>query len=70
MKQCIKVRVFAEDSSIVACGSDHRKIYIFLTASPMTVQIVKQAGGLTAIQALDVRFSCRLVSRLTNNYRL
>ena len=56
-KRCIKVGVFAEDSSIVACGSDHGKIYIFSTASPMPVQIVKQAGGSTAIQALDVRFS-------------
>jgi hypothetical protein len=54
-KRCIKVGVFAEDSSIVACGSDHGKIYIFSTASPVPLQIMRQAGRWTDIQALDVR---------------
>ncbi|KAF8817372.1 WD40 repeat-like protein, partial [Phlegmacium glaucopus] len=52
-KRCIKVGVFAEDSSIVACGSDHGKIYIFSTALPIPLQIIRQAGHLTAIQALN-----------------
>ena len=45
MKRCIKNRVFAKDSSIVVCGSDHGKIYIFSMASPIPLQIVRQAGG-------------------------
>jgi hypothetical protein len=53
----IKVGVFAEESSIVVCGSDHGKIYIFSTASAIPLQILRQAGGSTAIQALDVRFT-------------
>ena len=52
-----KTGVFAEDSSIVVCGSDHGKIYIFSTASPMLVQILTQAGGSTSIQALNVSFN-------------
>jgi hypothetical protein len=66
-KRCIKVGVFAEESSVVACGSDHGKIYIFSTASPTPLQILRQAGGSTAIQALDVRFTInKLVSGLTS----
>lgn len=56
-KRCIKAGVFAEDSSIVVCGSDHGRIYIFSTASPIPLQIIRQGGSSTAIQALDVRFS-------------
>ena len=53
-KRCVKARVFAEDSSLVACGSDHGKIYMFLTASPVPLQIMGQASHWTPIQALDV----------------
>ena len=53
-KRCIKAGVFAEDSSIVVCGSDHGKVYVFSTASPVPLQIKRQASRWTNIQALDV----------------
>jgi hypothetical protein len=53
-KRCIKAGVFAEDSSLVACGSDPGKIYMFSTASPVPLQIMRQASHWTAIQVLDV----------------
>src|ERR1700678_2630954 len=53
-KRCIKAGVLAEDSSIVVCGSDHRKVYIFSMASPVPLQIKRQASRWTGIQALDV----------------
>jgi hypothetical protein len=40
----VKAGVFAKDSSLVACGSDHGKIYMFLTASPVPLQIMRQAS--------------------------
>jgi hypothetical protein len=61
-KRCIKAGVFAEESSVVVCGSDHGKVYVFSTASPIPLQILKQAGGLTAIQTLDVRFTINRLS--------
>src|SRR5277367_6271599 len=53
-KRCVKVGAFAEDSSIIACGSDHGKMYIFSTASPVPLQIMSQSSRWTPIQALDV----------------
>ena len=53
-KRCVKAGVFAEDSSIVVCGSDHGKIYVFSMASPVPLQIMGQASRWTAIQTLDV----------------
>ena len=64
-KRCIKAGVFAEDSSLVACGSDHGKIYMFSTASPVPLQIMRQASRWTAIQALDV--SSHLPNKLLKN---
>lgn len=53
-KRCVKVGVFAEDSSIIACGSNHGKIYIYSTASPVPLQIMGQSSWWTPIQALGV----------------
>ena len=53
-KRCIKAGVFAEDFSLVACRGDHSKIYMFLTRSPVPLQIMRQASHWTAIWALDV----------------
>src|SRR5271168_723121 len=54
-KRCIEDGVFAEESTVVACGSDHGKIYVFSTASPDPVQVIKQANNRVEVQAVAVR---------------
>src|SRR5271155_5151890 len=54
-KRCIKDGVFAEESTVVACGSDHGKIFVFSTASPDPAQVIKQANGKVEVQAVAVR---------------
>jgi hypothetical protein len=54
-KRCVKDGVFAEESTVVICGSDHGKIYVFSTASPDPVQVIKQANGKVEIQTVAVR---------------
>jgi hypothetical protein len=46
-KRCVKAGVFAEHSSLVACRSDHSKIYMFSTASSVPLQIMRQASRWT-----------------------
>lgn len=53
-KRSIKSAVFAEQASVVICGSDHGKIYIFSTGSSEPMQVIKHGGGTTEIQALRV----------------
>ena len=60
-KRCVKVGVFGEDSSIIACGSDHGKIYIFSTASPVPLQIMGQSSRWIPIQALDVSSTITII---------
>ena len=54
-KRCIKNRVFAEEATVVICGSDHGKIYVFSTASPDPVQVIKQAKEKVEIQNIAVK---------------
>src|ERR1700678_2011023 len=54
-KRCIKDGVFVEESTVVACGSDHGKIYIFSMASSDLVQVIKQANNRVEVQAVAVR---------------
>ena len=54
-KRCIKDGVFADKSTVVACRSDHGKIYVFSTASPDPVQVIKQANNRVEVQAVAVR---------------
>ena len=56
-KRCIKDGVFAEETNVVVCGSDHGNIYVFSMASPDQVQIIKQANRRVEIQAIAVKSS-------------
>jgi hypothetical protein len=56
-KRCVKDGVFAEETTVAVCGSDHGRIYVFSTASPDPVQIIKQANRKVEIQAIAVKSS-------------
>ena len=56
-KRCVKDGVFAEESTAVICGSDHGRVYVFSTASPDPVQVIKQGSGKVEIQAVAVSSS-------------
>ena len=53
-KRCIKDGVFVEESTVVACRSNHGKIYVFSLASPDPVQVIKQANKRVEVQAVAV----------------
>ena len=56
-KRCIKDGVFAEETTVAVCGSDHGRIYVFYMASPDPVQIIKQANRKVEIQTIAVKSS-------------
>jgi len=54
-KRYVKDGVFAEESTVAICGSDHGKVYVFSTGSPDPVQVIKQASRKVEIQTIAVR---------------
>jgi len=42
----VKAGVFAENSSLAVCGSDHGKVYIFEVGSSETTQVLQHGNGM------------------------
>ena len=53
-KRYTKDCIFAEGTSIIVGGSDHGLVYIFSIDHSEPVQILKQCGMSTLVQALDM----------------
>lgn len=59
-KMYIKASVFGEGGKIVACGSDHRRVYIFGIGETKVKQELVHGNRHDMIQALEVRNALRL----------
>ena len=52
--RCTKDVEFAECETAIVTGSDHGVVYIFSIDKPEPIQILRQAGPRSLIQAIDV----------------
>ena len=59
-KRSIKDGVFAEETTVAVCGSNHGRIYVF-SMTPDPVQIIKQANRKVEIQTIAVKSSFFLI---------
>jgi len=53
-KAYVQEGVFLENETSIACGSDHREIYLFSLGTSKCLQKLKHGGRKTAVQVLDV----------------
>ena len=67
----VQEAIFLEDETMIACGSDHGRIYTFSVGTAKCIQKIKHGSSKSLVQVLSVRTqsSFPLPFRLIINYQ-
>jgi len=65
----VQEAVFLEDETMIACGSDHGRIYTFSVGTTKCLQKIKHGSYKSLVQVLAVRISFLFLFHLIMNYQ-